>query len=67
MKIQKITPFLVDKFLLVSVNTDPGIIGNGEAGLWSHHAATCRAIEKLSHYYIGKALPVQTLRMAPFV
>jgi len=54
MKITAITPFLVDKYLLVRVYTDAGIIGNGEAGLWSHHAATCRAIEELSHYFVGK-------------
>ena len=33
MKITKITPFLVDRFLLVRVYTDEGLIGNGEAGL----------------------------------
>jgi len=54
MKITKITPFLVDKFLLVRVYTDAGIVGNGEAGLWSHHGAVCRAIEDLSHYYVGQ-------------
>jgi len=33
----KITPFLVDRYLLVRVYTDAGIVGNGEAGLWAHH------------------------------
>ena len=32
MIITKITPFLVDQFLLVRVYTDAGIVGNGEAG-----------------------------------
>ena len=54
MKIQKITPFLVDRFLLVRVYTDQGIIGNGEAGLWAHHGMVHRAILDLSDYYIGK-------------
>ena len=54
MKIQKITPFLVDRFLLVRVYTDQGLIGNGEAGLWAHHGMVHRAILDLSHYYIGK-------------
>lgn len=54
MKIEKITPFLVDRFLLVRVYTDQGIIGNGEAGLWAHHGMVQRAILDLSHYYIGK-------------
>ena len=54
MKIEKITPFLVGKFLLVRIYTDAGIIGNGEAGLWAHQGAVFRAIQDLSEYYIGK-------------
>ncbi len=54
MKITKITPFLVDRFLLVRVYTDAGIVGNGEAGLWAHHPTVYRAIEELSDYYVGK-------------
>ena len=54
MKIEKITPFLVDRFLLVRVYTDAGIVGNGEAGLWAHHKATYQAIQDLSAYYVGK-------------
>jgi galactonate dehydratase len=54
MKITKITPFLVDRFLLVRVYTDEGITGNGEAGLWAHHPTVYAAIEELSDYYVGK-------------
>lgn len=54
MKIERITPFLVDRFLLVRVYTDAGIVGNGEAGLWAHHGMVHRAIEELSDYYVGK-------------
>lgn len=54
MKIEKITPFLVDRFLLVRVYTDAGIVGNGEAGLWAHHGMVHRAIEDLSDYYVGQ-------------
>ena len=54
MKIQKITPFLVDRFLLVRVYTDRGLVGNGEAGLWAHHGMVHRAVLDLSDYYIGK-------------
>ena len=54
MKIQKITPILVDRFLLVRVYTDQGLVGNGEAGLWAHHGMVHRAILDLSEYYIGK-------------
>ncbi len=54
MKIEKITPFLVDRFCLVRVYTDEGIIGNGEAGLWAHHKMVYQAIQDLSAYYVGK-------------
>lgn len=54
MKIEKITPFLVDRFLLVRVYTDEGIVGNGEAGLWAHHKMVYQAIEDLSAYFVGK-------------
>ena len=54
MKIEKITPILVDKFLIVRVYTDKGIVGNGEAGLWAHQGMVHRAIVDLSHYYVGK-------------
>ena len=54
MKITKITPFLVDQFLLVRVYTDAGIVGNGEADLWAHHPTVAQHINDLSHYYVGK-------------
>jgi galactonate dehydratase len=54
MKIERITPFLVDRFLLVRVYTDEGLIGNGEAGLWAHHEVVYSAIQSLSDYYVGK-------------
>jgi galactonate dehydratase len=54
MKIERITPFLVDKFLLVRVYTDEGIVGNGEAGLWAHHKMVYQAIQDLSDYYQGQ-------------
>jgi galactonate dehydratase len=54
LKIEKITPFLVGRFLLVRVYTDQGIIGNGEAGLWAHHEMVFQAIKDLSEYYVGK-------------
>lgn len=54
MKIEKITPFLVDRFLLVRVYTDQGLVGTGEAGLWAHQKIVYEAIKDLSEYYIGK-------------
>jgi len=53
-KIERVTPFLVDRCLLVRVYTDEGIIGTGEAGLWAHHGIVYQAIKELSEYYVGK-------------
>ena len=54
MKIERITPFLVDRCLLVRVYTDLGIVGTGEAGLWAHPRMVYEAIKDLSEYYLGK-------------
>lgn len=54
MKITKITPFLVERSLLVRVYTDEGVVGTGEAGLWAHHDLVYEAIKQLSEYYVGK-------------
>ena len=54
MKITEIRTFLVDRYLLVRVYTDEGVIGNGEAGLWAHHGVVAEAIRELSAYYVGK-------------
>lgn len=54
MKIERVTPFLVDRALLVRVYTDEGIVGTGEAGLWAHHKLVYEALNDLSAYYVGK-------------
>ena len=54
MRIEKIEPFLVDRWLLVRVYTDEDLVGNGEAGLWAHHRMVYEAIRELSQYYVGK-------------
>lgn len=54
MKIVSVTPYLVDRYLLVRVQTDEGIVGTGEAGLWAHHRVVHAAIEDLAEYFIGQ-------------
>ena len=54
MKIERVTPFLVGRSLLVRVYTDAGIVGTGEAGLWAHHRWVAEALRDLSDYYVGK-------------
>jgi|APSaa5957512622_1039677.scaffolds.fasta_scaffold06489_4 galactonate dehydratase len=54
MKIIAIKPILAESFLFVRVDTDEGLIGYGEAGLWAHHGVVCEAVRELSEYYVGK-------------
>ena len=54
MKIERVTPILVDRCLLVRVHTDEGIVGTGEAGLWSQHRLVYEAINDLADYFVGQ-------------
>ena len=54
MKIVSITPYLVDRCLLVQVHTDEGIVGTGEAGLWAHHRIVSEGIKDLAAYFVGQ-------------
>ena len=54
MKISEIRSFCVDRYLLIRVYTDKGLVGNGEAGLWAHHGIVKAAIDELAEYFIGK-------------
>lgn len=54
MRIERVVPFLVDRFLLVRVYTDQGIVGTGEAGLWAHQGLVYEALRELSEYYVGQ-------------
>jgi galactonate dehydratase len=54
MQITQLKSFLVDRYLLVRVYTDEGLVGNGEAGLWAHHGVVRQALEELGKYYVGK-------------
>lgn len=64
MVITKITPFLVDHFLLVRVYTDAGIVGNGEAELWAHHPTVAQgAHSRLRRGRRGASLTAGRLRL----
>jgi len=54
MKITKVEPLFLDRYLLVQVHTDAGIIGLGESGAWGHLEASGAVIEKYGRYLIGK-------------
>ena len=54
MKITRVEPLLVDRFLYVRVHTDAGIVGLGESGTWGQLEASAAAIVKYGDYLIGK-------------
>jgi galactonate dehydratase len=54
LKIERIEPFLVDRWLLIRVYTDDDLVGTGEAGLWAHQKMVYEAIRELSRYFVGK-------------
>jgi galactonate dehydratase len=54
MKITKVEPLLLDRFLYVRVHTDAGIVGLGESGTWGQLEASAASIEKYGEYLVGK-------------
>jgi galactonate dehydratase len=54
MKITKIEPLLLDRFLYVRVHTDAGIVGLGESGTWGQLEASAAAIAKYGEYLVGR-------------
>jgi len=54
MKITKVEPLLLDRFLYVRVHTDAGIVGLGESGTWGQLEASAAAITKYGAYLIGR-------------
>lgn len=54
MKITKVTPLMIDRYLLVQVETDAGITGLGESGAWGFLEASQSAIEKFGRYLVGE-------------
>jgi galactonate dehydratase len=54
MKITRVEPIFLDRYLLVEIETDDGHIGLGESGSWGFLEASGAAIEKFGRYLIGK-------------
>lgn len=52
--ITRVEPLLIDKYLLVEIETREGLVGLGEAGAWAHFEATAATIEKFARYLVGK-------------
>jgi L-alanine-DL-glutamate epimerase-like enolase superfamily enzyme len=54
MKITKVTPLMLDRYLCVTVETDAGITGLGESGAWGFLEASQAAVEKFGRYLVGQ-------------
>jgi len=54
MKITKVEPLLLDRFLYVRIHTDAGIVGLGESGTWGQLEASAASIAKYGEYLVGK-------------
>jgi galactonate dehydratase len=54
MKITRVEPLLLDRFLYVRVYTDSGIVGLGESGTWGQLEASAAAIAKYGEYLVGR-------------
>ncbi len=54
MKITKVEPLLLDRFLYVRVHTDAGITGLGESGTWGQLEASAASIAKYGDYLVGR-------------
>jgi galactonate dehydratase len=53
MKITKVEPLLLDRFLYVRIHTDAGIVGLGESGTWGQLEASAASIAKYGEYLVG--------------
>ena len=53
MKITKIEPLLIDRYLFVKIYTDEGLTGLGESGAWGFLEASKSAIDQFSRYLLG--------------
>ena len=54
MKITKIEPIHVDRYLFVQVHTDAGIVGLGESGTWGYLEASEAVMHKYAQYLVGE-------------
>ncbi|KAI8938474.1 hypothetical protein NX059_004366 [Plenodomus lindquistii] len=52
--IKSVQPLHVGQFLLVRIETDSGVTGWGEAGVWGHIEAGATAVSRFAEYLVGK-------------
>ena len=52
--IKSVKPLHVGQFMFVRIETDQGIVGYGEAGIWGHITTAATAISRFGEYLVGK-------------
>ena len=60
MKVTSVRPVLVDRYLLVEVETDEGLTGVGESGTWAFQRATAEVVRYFGEYLVGEKNNVLT-------
>src|SRR5882757_9008611 len=60
MKIAKVEPLPIGRYLYVRITTESGLVGIGESGAWGHLEASAAAIAKFGDYLVGRdARPIE--------
>ena len=54
MKITDIETLFLDRYLIIQVHTDSGLVGLGESGAWGYLEASAAAVETFKRYLIGQ-------------
>ena len=54
LKITRVEPLAIDRYLFVQIHTDAGITGLGESGAWGHLEASEAALRKFGVYLEGQ-------------
>lgn len=52
--IRSVAPLHVGQFLFARIETEDGVVGWGEAGVWGHIEAAATAIKRFAEYLVGK-------------
>jgi galactonate dehydratase len=54
MRITRVEPLPIDRYLFVQVHTDAGVVGLGEAGTWGFLEAAEQVVRKFATYLVGE-------------
>ncbi|UPK97646.1 hypothetical protein LCI18_008581 [Fusarium solani-melongenae] len=52
--IQSVVPLHVGQFMFVRIETNDGVVGFGECGIWGHIEASATVVTRFAEYLVGK-------------